>query len=49
MKVHQSTFEKKELLAFSMLCSDWTGVDKNWEMGICFDVCKIECNESMDL
>ena len=49
MKVDQNTFENKVLLAVSMLCGDWTGVYKNWEMDICFDVCKIECNESMNL
>ena len=39
----------KVLLAVSMLCGDWTGVDKNWKMDICFNVCRIECNESMNL
>ena len=49
MKVDQNTFENKVLLSVSMLCGDWTGVYKNWEMDICFDVCKTECNESMNL
>ena len=45
----KTLFKVKVLLAVSMLCGDWTGVDKNWEMDICFDVCRIECNESMNL
>ena len=49
MKVDQNTLKIKVLLAASMLLLAWTGVDKNWEMDICFDVCRIECEESMNL
>ena len=37
MKVDQNKI--KVLLAASMLCGDWPGVDKNWELDTCFDVC----------